>query len=123
MNVFDVVSKHVDWLSQRYSVAAGNVANLDTPGFRAKDISAFSLEMNNASERLQVTKPGHLGASKMGDQGYSLINKATIDENQSGNNVSLEDEMRTLGDSTRQMSMDTSIYKLFHRMILASVKA
>ncbi|MCA0432971.1 MAG: flagellar basal body protein [Proteobacteria bacterium] len=123
MSVFDVVSKHVDWLSQRYAVAASNVANIDTPGFRAKDIEAFKLEFDHAGERLKVTQSGHLGSGTVGQTDYTVYNKGAADETQSGNNVSLEDEMKTLGESTRQMSMDTSIYKLFHRMILTSVRS
>lgn len=123
MSVFDVVSKHVDWVSQRYAVAAANVANLDTPGFRAKTIEPFQLEMGNAAFRLAATNSSHLGTTAPGSHAYSIVDKPALDETHSGNNVSLEGEMRTIGESSRMMSIDTSLYKLFHRMVLTSIKA
>lgn len=122
MNVFDVVSKHVDWLGQRYAVAASNVANLDTPGFRSKTIQPFSLEMEASAHQLTATQQGHLGQFTSVDPNYVMVDQASIDETHSGNNVSLENEMRSIGDTARQMSADTALYKLFHRMILTSMK-
>ena len=42
--IFSVLQSHVDWLGQRYAVSAANVANSDTPGFRA--IKSRILEMH-----------------------------------------------------------------------------
>jgi flagellar basal-body rod protein FlgB len=123
MNVFDVISKHVNWAGQRYSVAAANVANVDSPGYRAKEISDFELEMNDTAMRLMRTNPGHMSVDgQSGDQSYDVTEQKSIDETHSGNNVIVENEMRTIGESARVISSDTALYKLFHRMTIAAAK-
>jgi len=123
MNVFDVLSRHVDWAGQRYAVAAANVANLDSPGFKAKEISPFELEMNQTAMRLMRTDPGHIApAAQTGAEEYEITDQASLDETHSGNNVSVENEMKTIGDSARFVSSDTAIYKIFHRMTIAAAK-
>jgi flagellar basal-body rod protein FlgB len=123
MNVFDVLSKHVDWAGQRYAVAAANVANVDSPGYRAKEISNFELEMNATAMRLMRTDPGHMApGGQTGAQIYDVSEQASIDETHSGNNVIVESEMKTIGESARHISSDTAIYKIFQRMTIAAAK-
>lgn len=123
MNVFDVLSRHVDWASQRYAVAAANVANVDSPGYRAKEISSFETEIDATAMRLLRTDPTHLSPDgQSGTQFYEVTRQATSDESHSGNNVMLENEMKTIGESARFISSDTAIYKLFHRMSIAAAK-
>lgn len=123
MNVFDVLSRHVDWAGQRYAVAAANVANVDSPGYRAKEISAFELEMNDTAMRLMRTDSAHiLPTAQAGIEDYEVTEQVTSDETHSGNNVIVENEMKTIGDSTRFVSSDTAIYKIFHRMTIAAAK-
>ena len=123
MNVFDALSRHVGWASQRYSIAAANVANLDTPGFRAKEVVPFELEINATAMRIMRTHESHMNASTDAfNQGYEVRERATIDETHSSNNVSAEKEMRVIGESARAISEDTALYKLFHRLVISSAK-
>lgn len=51
--------------AQRMELLSANIANSDTPGYKARDID-FAAAMNsvrNDSEGLRVTHPGHLHAS------------------------------------------------------------
>ncbi|MFX9054108.1 hypothetical protein ABTN50_19330, partial [Acinetobacter baumannii] len=72
------------------------------------------------SEQLSLTRsnPNHIGPS--GD--FSAVAVDTNDDNDpathSGNNVSLEQEMLKAGDVAGQFSLNTSVYKSFHKMIL-----
>jgi flagellar basal-body rod protein FlgB len=49
---------------QKQAVSAGNIANLDTPGYRAREVS-FGDVLDGEVNRLQVerTNPAHLGGS------------------------------------------------------------
>lgn len=123
MDVFGVISKHVNWASQRHAVAAANVANLDTPGFRAKQVSPFELEINATAMRLMRTAPAHLSTTGEGRSvGFEVIEQSSPDETHSGNNVSVEGEMRVIGEAARAVSGNTALYKLFHRMAMSAVK-
>ena len=78
---------------ERHAVLAGNVANVDTPGFRPFDLTP---EAAGDAQQLQVNQPGQIGSpSGQGDpQGYT---KEFSDEGQlqtpDGNHVSLEREL------------------------------
>ena len=74
---------------ERHAVLAGNVANVDTPGYRPFDLSPTPTE---DGQQLAVTQPGMIGSTEAG--GYE---KAYSDEGQlqtpDGNHVSLEREL------------------------------
>lgn len=122
MNVFDVVSRHMDWVGQRFSVASANVANLDTPGYRAREVEDFNLALKGAQSGLSASDARHISASATGSSSHEISDQRGRDETHSGNNVSLENEMRVIGESTRQMGANTALLKLYHRMLLSSVK-
>ena len=127
MNIFSVLSRHVDWLGQRYQVAATNVAHSDSPGFRAKEISGFQSELDNLGGLdMARTSPMHMSVSGDADDAsttYETSFQNNTDVSHSGNDVVIEKEMSTLGDSSRMMAFDTGIEKMFQRLYLTSVKA
>ena len=53
--------------SQRTEVLASNLANIDTPGYRARDIDFKSVlaaaNGDSASVQMTATRPGHIGAA------------------------------------------------------------
>ena len=64
---FGLLENAMDIARQRHSLMVGNVSNLDTPGYRAKDID-FKAAMQKAldgSEQVDIlrTRPGHMGPS------------------------------------------------------------
>jgi flagellar basal-body rod protein FlgB len=121
MSVFNLVSQHMDWLGQRYAVAAGNVANLDTPGYRSKEVSAFAPELAR-QEQLDIRHALHLQVSGVTASTTGIVAQASSDETHGRNNVSVENEMRTIGETSRQMNLETSLLRIFHRMTISSVK-
>lgn len=75
----------------RLGVVAANVANADTPGYRAKDLPSFAAVYAEGG-RMRATRPLHLDAPRAGTP-------ETVDafsrnrEAPNGNTVSLEAEM------------------------------
>lgn len=84
-----------DHAAARQSVIAQNIANADTPGYRAKDIAAFSeVYGGNAPETaLRATRPGHLTDSGTSARYRVEATTAFASESPNGNDVSLEDQM------------------------------
>lgn len=122
MYLFDVASRHMTWLAERQSVTASNIANADTPGYRARDLEPFSVVLDAAPLQLATTSPGHLqltgGATGITGQQPG----ESWDQAHSGNNVSIEHELMTASSNSRMMSLDISLARSFHRMLLTSVK-
>lgn len=67
---FEVYSKALDLRSQRHQVLASNIANADTPNYKARDFD-FSAAMQNAlggkvpggALPMRLSAPGHLDGS------------------------------------------------------------
>jgi flagellar basal-body rod protein FlgB len=88
--LFPVVENLLDWTAKRQQTISANLANIDTPGYKAKDIS-FSEQMKALS--LEVTSPVHLETEKMNGLGVFEVGTK---EKQNGNTVDLDREMTEL---------------------------
>lgn len=123
MDVFSVASRHATWLQGRQQVLAENIANSDSPGYKAKDLTAFSLGPQSFQSQLKVTHQNHFQISNGGAAGASEIFVSGSGEStHSGNTVSLEREMKKVGETASAFNFNTGVTKLFHRMLLMSVK-
>ena len=122
MYLFDVASRHMTWLAERQSVTAANIANADTPGYRARDVEPFSAILDAAPLQLSITSPGHLRLAESAATAAAQRPGESWDQAHSGNNVSIEQELMNAGANSRLMSLDIGLTRSFHRMFLTSVK-
>lgn len=122
MFLFEVASRHMTWLAERQSVTASNIANANTPGYRAKDIEPFSTVLDGTSLNMTATSPHHLSVANNASTVAATQSGASWDASHSGNNVSMEQELMKAGSTSRMMSLDVSLTRSFHRMLLASLK-
>ena len=56
MSFFKLASQRMHWLSARQRVVAENIANADTPGYRAQDVAGFD-------EHLRAARRPHVAAA------------------------------------------------------------
>lgn len=122
VNLFDIANKQADWLAARQKAVASNVANVNTPGYKARDVKDFAAILNNDAMTMTVTNSKHMDVTDDGMEAHAIRPEDTIETTHSGNNVNLEDEMRKGGEIGQQMSLNTVIVKAFHRMMMATVK-
>jgi flagellar basal-body rod protein FlgB len=124
MDVFNVGSRHTLWLQDRQSILAENIANSDTPAYRARDLAKFSLKEVDFQQQLLATDKNHFGI--VGNGAVTTESEIVFTENtdiaHSGNSVVLEREMKKVGETASDFAFDASILKLFHRLTLLSVK-
>lgn len=119
--LFDVASSHARWLSLRQASVSSNVANANTPGYRAQDIEPFEKLLDNKVVPLAVTSPQHLTTGTL-SRPQGMRKAQTWEVVHSGNSVSLEQEMLKAGDINRDYSLNTAIVKSFHRMFMTSTR-
>ena len=97
-------------------VAAQNMANADTPGFKTKTLTPFADTVTQAdhSTHQKATRAGHLNGLSAEASGLSAA-KVTIDEtaqsDPNGNSVALEDEILRSVDAKRQHDRALAIYR------------
>lgn len=102
----------------RLGVIAQNVANADTPGYRASDLPDFA-SVYQGGESMRVTRPGHLGA--MGRQTPDPVLRADSGDAPNGNSVSLETEMMKGVEARQTHDMALSVYKSVSEMMRMSL--
>lgn len=123
MSIFSVLSQHVDYLSQRYAVAAKNVANVDTPGFKAQKLAEFQQTMNSVGGfQLASSQGTSMSANDTGSVTYDISPRKNTEVKNSGNDVNMDQEMSEVGETSRQFAVDMNLEKTFQRMFLASLK-
>jgi len=120
--LFDLASSQARWLEVRQSTIAANVANANTPGFKARDVEPFNKVLDATPVRLAQTSPTHMQLSPTETDARATAKKDSWEVVHSGNSVSLEQEMVKGGEVNRDYSMNSAIVRSFHRMLLSSAK-
>jgi flagellar basal-body rod protein FlgB len=120
--LFELASSQARWLELRQSTIASNVANANTPGYKARDVEPFNKVLDAMPVRLAVTSPSHIQLSPSETDTRTNAKKDSWEVVHSGNSVSVEQEMIKGGDVNREYSMNTAIVHSFHRMLLSSAK-
>lgn len=94
----------MDLLSVRQKLVTANVANVDTPGYRTKDID-FASELRSAfdTQTPSVVEP-------------ELAMKTD------GNNVSLDRESRLLAENALRFNMASNLMKAQLRMVKSAIQ-
>ena len=124
IQLLDLAARKSAWLAARQTTLAGNVANANTPGYRAKDIAPFVDVPAKTQLELSSTSGAHLtlaGTGGAAGAGTSEANNA-FDVSETGNSVGVESEMLKAGEVNRDYAMTTNIVKTFHAMLMASLK-
>src|SRR5882762_1957942 len=98
MELFNIVSRHNQWLAVRQTTIAGNIANANTPGFRAQDVQPFETALEQARLAMSATQPGHQTAGPPDGPVTELRRGNPWEVTHSGNNVSLEQELLKAGE-------------------------
>jgi flagellar basal-body rod protein FlgB len=122
VQLFELASRQAEWLSTRQTLISGNIANANTPGFRAKDTTAFESVLQNSQLPMKATNPLHFIDSA--SDAYAVeteVNKGSATQ-LSGNSVDLSEELMKQGSIKRDYDLNTAIVKAFNKMILATVR-
>lgn len=106
----------------RLGLVAQNVANADTPGYKARDLPDFA-EVWRGGGDLRATRSGHLGGAA-GDAGATvapILRSKAPDASPDGNTVALETEMLTAADLRQQNEMALAVYRTTSSVIRSSL--
>lgn len=121
VNLFELAAKQAEWLSVRQSAIAGNIANVNTPNYRALGVEPFSKILDGTRVGLQATQAAHI----LGGAGREAIAVKPREETEmlpSGNSVVLESELLQAGEVRRTFELNTAIVKAFNRMTMLASK-
>lgn len=111
-------------LAKRQTVLASNLANIDTPGYKAKDVS-FHLTMDeliSLNQAKQPIRPEQAGGqwSFMPIQ-HDVFEVPGLPARADGNNVDLDKELLKLGETSFGYSMMVQLLRAKLRTIASSI--
>lgn len=99
------MSHYLDLLADRQKLVSANIANVDTPGYRTKDID-FNFEFQSLVEGQQPNVVQAEGLATKND----------------GNNVSMDREMRLLSENALRFNFVSQVLKGEARAIRMAIK-
>lgn len=116
VSLFDLAAQQARWLSVRQAVVAGNIANVNTPGYRASDVEPFRAVLESRTLAIAPSQTGHIPIGT--NRGDGAVRKdETPPVSPSGNTVTIENELVKAGEVRRGYELNTAIVKAFHRML------
>ncbi|WP_010219698.1 flagellar basal body protein [Sphingomonas sp. PAMC 26621] len=107
-------------LSERQRVIAQNIANSETPGFKAREVNEpnFSDLLPQDGGKPSVARPRVAltsGMTALGARqpmtGNIVLDTATSETKPDGNNVALEDQLLKMGEIQADFATMTSLYR------------
>lgn len=124
---FKAISYALDGLSLRQKVTANNIANVDTPGYKAQQVK-FEEQLQQAMRDntepglpLQATNTAHLG----GDSSKTTLAAVAHQNNtlrNDGNNVDVDVEMTTLAETTIRFQALSQMAKMKFTLLKSIIK-
>ncbi|MCY6382399.1 flagellar basal body rod protein FlgB [Hoeflea prorocentri] len=121
IQLFELASSQAHWLSVRQSVVAGNIANVNTNGYAAKEVDPFETVLQSTGSSMAATHPAHFREDSLRSAVHSA-GSGGIEAESNGNKVVLEEELIKAGEIRHSFELNVGIVKSFHRMMLATVR-
>jgi flagellar basal-body rod protein FlgB len=123
IDLFRLTGARMRYLTERQTVIARNIANADTPGYRAQDAAPFSFDSAllrggaaasagvAAPLALASTQPGHFGAQPALPSGSTPgTSTNSYGEKPDGNTVSIEEQMMKSADVANAFALASTAY-------------
>jgi flagellar basal-body rod protein FlgB len=122
VHLFDLASQQARWLSARQVAVAENIANANTPGYRAADVPPFESVFNDTNLTMAATNTAHIGADPASPDVLPVKEGPAWEISHSGNSVSLDQELLKSGEVTSKASLNNVVVKAFNQMLMTSLK-
>ena len=126
LGIFQMAHAMASHAGKLQVVAAQNMANADTPGYKAKDLTQFkdTLRTSPTGTGQRATRSGHLNGIErdgplLGQAQVILAETAKTDPN--GNSVAIEDEILRAVDAKRQHDRALAIYRSSLNILRTSI--
>jgi len=101
-NLQNLVSAMASHAAQRHAVVAENIANSDTPGYKAKDLQAFS----------EVFRETQMGTKPIESGQFKVVESSMGDASSpNGNSVSLEEQMMKSAETQNDHALALMLYR------------
>jgi flagellar basal-body rod protein FlgB len=121
ISFFRNASQRLEWLGARQKVISQNIANSDTPDFKAKDVQPFSKMLEGAQQSgLVTTNSKHIGSNPVSSVGTETI-KDVWGETIDGNTVVLEQQSILANEVGEDYQLAARLYRKGYDLLTLAV--
>lgn len=111
----------------RQELLAGNIANADTPNFKAKDIDFSSvlrekLSSTTTATTLSTTSPMHIGSNKGNGIGSNILYRVPLQPSADGNTVDMDAERTRFADNSIKYDASLTFISGQFRNLLTAIQ-
>ena len=120
----EAMGNYLTRLSNRAAVVSSNIANIDVPGYRTKDISFHATMdelLSGPPAGLKRTSPEHLGEWSFAPGAPQVFEVSGLPMRPDQNNVDIDKEMLKLGETSFGFSMTAFLLRSKFRTISSSI--
>ena len=126
-NGSDLVSllmRKMAYLNQRQAILAENVANADTPRYKARDLAPFTFgdALRQANIGMAVTDARHIVPASMAGVNAKTIKVGGAETVPSGNSVDIEQQMMDVSKTAVDYQTIASIYRKIGSMFKIALR-
>lgn len=125
LKLFSMMKHKLDYMSERQRVLSQNIANANTPSYKAKDIKKdFSqiLSANKSNQvAMSVTDPKHIQPRSSGGGQYGIAEIDSTEMTLNGNNVVIEDELMKMQQNSMDYQSATELYRKMAQMLRIAI--
>ena len=102
-SITNLLFKQLNFRGEQQKVISTNIANIDTPGFKTKELK-FNDQLHKSQEeyslKLTKTNKGHMSIAPItSGKDYYINETKGLNEQNDGNNVNLDTQMSTMAQN------------------------
>ena len=113
-DVFALAEKRLEWTGQRQSVLAQNIANVNTPGYTARDVKSFD-------QVLAAQAQPSAGRGVFGVADRPVVDLTTTNRSIDGNAVVLDEQLEKVAETDTANQMAMNLYKKYQSMFRMAI--
>jgi flagellar basal-body rod protein FlgB len=120
----EAMENYMTRLSKRQQVVASNIANIDTPGYKTKDISFYATMdelLPGPSSGMKASRPEHLEEWRFAPVEAQIFEVQDLPARSERNNVDIDREMVKLGETSFGYSMMALLLRSKLRTIATAI--
>jgi len=107
LNLFQLASRRLQWLSDKQRSVSENIANADVAGYRAREVQSFDSYLDSA------------GTSWVSPEAEVTEIRTETGGTISGNTVVMEEQILDAANTQSQYRLASNLYRKAHEMLLS----
>ena len=131
MSIFDntisYLSRALDMMSERHKLLSSNIANQDTPDFKAKDINFIdelrAMQSAGGVQNITRTNPMHMSSNNgLNSSGAKITNRPESNSGYDNNSVNVELEMANMAQNSILYNASAQVISTKFKMIANAIR-